>query len=110
MKSSSFIQEHLKLIGTFAGYVTSLRAAGMKFKHTKCYFFQQRVKYLGHIISEAGIEAVPDKIECVKSWPLPATAHEFRQFLGWFFDYYCRFVKDYAHICKSLHTLLKRTG
>jgi len=50
----------------FRAVFSSLRAAGLKLKHTKCNLFQQRVKYVGHIISEAGIEADLDKIECVK--------------------------------------------
>ena len=42
--------QHLKKV------FVKLKAAGLKLKLSKCSFCQNRVKYLGHIISENGIE------------------------------------------------------
>ena len=83
-----------------------LRKAGLILKPSKCKLFQGRVKYLGHIISENGIEADPDKTEAIRNWSVPSTVHELRQTIG-FFSYYCRFVKDFAKLAKPIHELLK---
>ena len=36
--------------------------------------------YLGHIISEHGVETDPQKIQCVKEWPIPTCTEEMQQF------------------------------
>ena len=42
-----------------------LRDAGLRLKSSKCAFFQPKVQYLGHVISEEGVAADPTKIEKV---------------------------------------------
>ena len=39
--------------------------AGLKLKPSKCVLFQKSVAYLGHIVSENGIETDPAKVERV---------------------------------------------
>ncbi|PVD33765.1 hypothetical protein C0Q70_05025 [Pomacea canaliculata] len=60
---------------------------GMKLHPKKCIFSQDRVKYVGHIVSAAGVETDPEKCEKVKNWPVPRTPEDVRQFLG-FAGYY----------------------
>ncbi|KAA0059954.1 retrotransposon polyprotein [Cucumis melo var. makuwa] len=38
----------------------------------KCSFAFQRVEYLGHIVSDQGVEADPEKIKSIKQWPVPS--------------------------------------
>ena len=83
-----------------------LQEAGLKLNPSKCSFFKTRVKYLGHIISDQGIETCPDKIEAVLKWPVPDSHKELRQFLG-FSGFYRRFIENYACIAHPLHELLK---
>ena len=64
-----------------------LQACGLKLKPSKCHLFQKKVKYLGHIISEDGIETDPEKTEVIQQWPEPSTVQELRKALG-FFGYY----------------------
>jgi hypothetical protein len=67
-----------------------------------------KVRYVGHVVSEHGIEPDPDKIEKVKSWPTPTTPttpEEVRRFLG-FVGYYRRFVKDFSRITRPLTNLI----
>lgn len=66
----------------------------------------KKIKYLGHVVSEAGIEADPDKVQAIQEWPCPTTVQELRQALG-FMGYYRRFVKDYSKLAKPLQDLLK---
>ncbi len=44
-----------------------LAQVGLKLKPGKCHFLKHHIKYLGHIVSEAGIETYPDKVEVLKS-------------------------------------------
>ena len=48
-----------------------LKEYGLKLSPEKCKFFQTSVKYLGHIVSENGVETDPGKIEALKTWPRP---------------------------------------
>lgn len=72
-----------------------IRQCGLKLSPKKCSFFQEKVKYVGHIVSENGIESDPDKKEKVRSWPTPSTSEQIRQFLG-FAGYYHKFVQNFS--------------
>ena len=45
-------------------------------------FFKKRITYLGHVVSEGGIESDPKKTEAVRNWPQPVTVTDVRKFLG----------------------------
>lgn len=81
-----------------------LKEYGLKLSPEKCKFFQTSVKYLGHIVSQHGVKTDPEKIEALKTWPVPKNLKELRSFLG-FSGYYRRFVKDYSKIIKPLNDL-----
>lgn len=66
--------------------------------------FQTSVRYLGHIVSESGVETDPDKISTLKSWPTPKNLKQLRSFLV-FTGCYHRFIKDYAVIAKPFNDL-----
>jgi transposase InsO family protein len=83
-----------------------LESTGLKLKPSKCRLFQKRIKYLGHVISEEGVETDPDKIAALKNWPVPQTVQDVRSFLG-FVGYYRRYIKGFASVARPLHDLLK---
>ena len=82
-----------------------LEKHGLKLKASKCEFFKSQVQYLGHIVSDEGIQTDPDKIAALKDWPAPTNIKELRSFLG-FAGYYRRFVCNYSKIVKPLNALL----
>lgn len=107
-----FLDDILIFSETFDEHISRLEAVfsrlkqhGLKLKGSKCEFFKPSVKYLGHVVSEAGVQTDPDKISAIASWPEPDNIKSLRQFLG-FTGYYRRFIKDYARIVKPLNDLL----
>ena len=96
--SKSF-EEHLtRLEAVFQ----RLHQAGLKLKTSKCHFFKQSIKYLGHIISAKGVHTDPDKISTVRDWPVPISAKELLSFLG-FVGYYRRFIRNFSEIARPLY-------
>lgn len=83
-----------------------LKEYGLKLSPEKCKFFQTRVRYLGHIVSEDGVETDSEKLEALKTWPIPKNLKELKSFLG-FSGYYRRFIKDYAAIIRPLNDLTR---
>ena len=53
---------------------TRLKQAGLKVKPKKCRLFARQAEFLGHIVSEAGMSVMPDKVSAIKDWPAPETA------------------------------------
>ncbi|KAL7286500.1 hypothetical protein TKK_0019237 [Trichogramma kaykai] len=97
------IQEHKEKMFRLMG---RLRLANLTVRPDKCHFLKTTVTYLGHIISEKGVEPDPSKISAVSNFPRPKNRKNIKQFLG-LAGYYRRFVKDFAKIAKPLTSLLK---
>lgn len=81
-----------------------LKEYGLKLSVEKCKFFQTSVRYLGHIVSQHGVETDPQKVEALKTWPSPRNLKELRSFLG-FAGYYRRFIQGFSKIAKPLNDL-----
>ena len=94
--------EHVKRL---QGVFQKLAAAGLKLKPSKCEFFKKRIIYLGHVVSEKGIEVDPKKTEAVRKWPVPKTVTDVRSFLG-FTNQYRKFIPKYAHVAGPLNELV----
>jgi len=84
--------------------LSRLQKAGLKLKPSKCKLFADKVHYLGHVVSAAGVETDDTKISAVKQWPIPKHKKDVRAFLGTC-GYYRRFIHHYAEISRPLSQL-----
>ena len=73
-------------------------------KPGKCEYFKTSLTYLGHKISEKGIETDDSKIKVIQEWPTPKTVIKVRSFLG--FTNYCQFIYKYAQVTQSIYHLI----
>jgi hypothetical protein len=74
-----------------------LRENQLYAKLIKCSFYQNKIHYLGNIISEEGIAVDPENIEALKGWTTPKNVTKFRSFMG-LTGYYKRFIVGFSRI------------
>lgn len=98
-------EEHEKILGQV---FSSLLKAGITLNKSKCQFAQTSVHFLGHLISESGVQPSPAKVAAVRDMPEPANADQLRSFLGMANWIGQRFIPHYASMVSPLWTLLKK--
>ena len=81
-----------------------LKVAGLKLKESKCDFFKSEIHYLGHLISDKGIQPLPEKLDTIQNMPHPQTPKEIKQFLG-LTGYYRKFIPHFSEISRPLAKL-----
>ena len=100
-KSEEEHLEHLRII------FQRLKAAGLKLKSSKCDFMKRQIHYLGHLISEEGIQPLPEKLESITNMPAPKNVREIKQFLG-LAGYYRKFVPRFSDLSRPLTKLTRK--
>ena len=80
--------------------------ANLRLKPSKCRFFQHSVEFLGHEVSEHGVQCCKKHLEAVAKWPTPTSVKELQTFLG-FVNFYRKFIRGYASIADPLYSLLR---
>ncbi|WVZ24535.1 hypothetical protein V8G54_003079 [Vigna mungo] len=76
-------------------------------KGSKCFIGQHTIHYLGHVVSNHGVQPDPDKLQAIRDWPVPTSTKALRGFLG-LTGFYRRFVPGYAKIANALTDLLRK--
>lgn len=93
---------------TTAEVIKILNDNGLKLNKLKCVFERQEVKYLGHIISEHGMTADPDKTEAIQRLKSPKNRKELQRVLGKF-TYLSKFIPNFSALTTPLRALLEKT-
>jgi hypothetical protein len=101
---SPTLSEHLVHLDTILGI---LQRDSWQVKRSKCAFAQQRIAYLGHVISGDGVATDDSKIKSIREWPTPTNLKELRGFLG-LTGYYRKFIAHYVVLSQPLSNLLKK--
>ena len=86
-----------------------LKQFNLKIKPKKCQYFSTSVLFLGHVLSAEGISANPEKVDTVKTWPVPKNIKEVQSFLG-LASYYRHFIPHFAKKAQCLHELVGPTA
>ncbi|WVZ96439.1 hypothetical protein U9M48_042077 [Paspalum notatum var. saurae] len=94
-------EEHLRLV------LQRLREHKLYAKFSKCDFWIEEVKFLGHIISNGGIAVDQSKVSEVQNWKIPEDVKGIRSFLG-LAGYYRRFIEGFSKIAKPMTALLEK--
>ena len=90
---------HLRVV------LETLRKERLYAKLSKCEFWLREVSFLGHIVSEEGIQVDPKKVEVIIEWKPRRNVTEVRSFLG-LAGYYRRFVKGFWMTAAPMTRLL----
>ncbi len=82
-----------------------LQKAGVRLKYSKCAFMLRSIDYLGHRISEKGLQPTDKKVKAIQSAPAPKDLIQLKSFLG-LVNYYCKFLPNLSGTLSPLYRLL----
>ena len=79
----------------------------MRLNKDKMQFKQQKVTYMGHVITSDGVQADPNKIKAILNMPIPTDKEAVQRLLG-MTNYVQQFAPGLADATKPLRNLLKK--
>lgn len=80
---------------------------GLRLNLKKCYFINQSIEFLGHIVEEGKVYPSPEKITAVVNYPEPQELEDIQSFLG-LSGYFRKFIPLYSVIAKPLSDFLQK--
>ncbi|AWU78463.1 uncharacterized protein C5L36_0E05160 [Pichia kudriavzevii] len=87
--------------------LSTLRKHKLITKKSKCRFFYQEFRFLGHVVTPICIQTALEKIKKVKSWPTLNKIKEAQSFIG-LTSYYRRFIKGHSKIANPIHKFMTK--
>lgn len=88
--------------------LTVLYKKGLRLELLKCYFGRQKVKALGHKVTQNGNLPSESHVKAVRERVKPASDTARMSFLG-LINYFLQFIDHYAEMTGPLYNVLKST-
>jgi len=79
----------------------------LRLNFDKCKIRQKSVKYVGHVVTENGLQPDPEKVRAVKDLPTPKSKEELRRFLG-IIQYLSKFIPNLSEVDGPLRDVMKK--
>lgn len=83
------------------------KEVGIRLNKSKCLFFQEEIRYLGHIISKDGLKKDKSHLDAIVNAPIPKDITGVRSWIG-MVNYYAKFVPQLSVKLKPIYDLLKK--
>lgn len=84
-----------------------LAKANIKVNYKKCKFFVSTLPFLGHILSQDGLQPNPEKVATIQQAETPDNVNKLKAFLG-LINYYNKFLPNLSTLLNPLYNLLKK--
>jgi hypothetical protein len=84
-----------------------IRGKNLHLNKTKCQFFKQSVRYLGHEINAQGLHPLQEKVDAITKIQPPKDADQLHTFIG-MVNYYHKFIPNVSSILHPLHQLIRK--
>ncbi|XP_011145827.2 uncharacterized protein K02A2.6-like [Harpegnathos saltator] len=95
--------EHNK---TLEEVLTRLKKAGITLNKNKCVFGVKQIEFLGHRLSEKGIDVLPSHVSAIVNFPIPRNKEFLMQLLG-SVNYVSKYLPNKSYTLEPLNSLLK---
>ena len=97
-------EEHLQWLRMV---LIRLREANLRLRHKKCTLAKSSVTFLGHLVSEDGLQPDSRLLDSIQEIQPPANMSQVRSFLG-LVRYYRHLIKGFSNIAAPLNRLLEK--
>ena len=106
----SLLQSHTRaeMFTIIHEYHQLLREGGFKAAPDKTHFFSRKVKFLGHVISEQGIQPVAKRVKDLQNLQSPESKRDEMKVLGCL-DFYSCYIKNLHVNSQTFYDIIKDT-
>lgn len=90
-----------------AAFLERCRERGIKLNKAKMELRCTEITYLGHVVTNQGLKADPEKVEAIKNMPAPGDIKAVRRLCG-FVNYLARFLPNLSDVLEPIRQLTRQ--